>query len=112
MKDDIKEILDNINNKWEDYKEKTKQLKYVQDIVSGNDFKQLLDYIINLQDRIKELEQINEEHRKINGELRKTINEAIEYINISLRDSFENDKYPLNGEDFEHLLNILQGGDE
>lgn len=30
----------------------------------------LLDYITNLQDRIKELEAINEEHRKINGKLR------------------------------------------
>lgn len=87
--------------------------------------------IEELENRIKELEQINEEHRKINGELREEneiltqarysldrvdleerINKAIEYINISLRDSFENDKYPLNGEDFEHLLNILQGSDE
>lgn len=37
-----------------------------------------------LQDRIKELETINEEHRKINGELRKTINEAIEYLEYQI----------------------------
>ena len=52
MKDEIKEILNNIKNKYEDY--------YVQDIVSGNDLKQLLDYITNLQ---QEIEKLNEDKR-------------------------------------------------
>ncbi len=49
MEDEIKEILGNIKSKYEDY--------YVQDIVSGNDLKLLLDYITNLQ---KENEKLKE----------------------------------------------------
>jgi len=41
MNNEIKEILENIKNKYEDY--------YVQDVVSGSDLKQLLDYITNLE---------------------------------------------------------------
>ncbi len=44
MNDDIKEILDSINDKYKDY--------YVQDIVSGDDLKLLLDYITNLQEQL------------------------------------------------------------
>ena len=53
MKDEIKEILDNINDKWEAY--------YVQDIVSGNDLKRLLDYITNLQKRLDFMIDRNDE---------------------------------------------------
>lgn len=42
MTDKLKEILDNIKNNYDDH--------YVQDIVSGNDLKQLLDYVCNLQE--------------------------------------------------------------
>ena len=49
--DEIKEILDNIKSKYEDY--------YVQDIVSGNDLKILLDYITNLQEENEELREDN-----------------------------------------------------
>ena len=62
-----------------------------------------------LYKRKKELEQINEEHRRINGELRKTINEAIEYIKEDMYGE-PNELYGLV--DGEHLLNILQGSDE
>ena len=47
MTNEIKEILYNIKNKYEDY--------YVQDIVSGNDLKLLLDYITNLQEENERL---------------------------------------------------------
>ena len=53
MNNEIKEILDNIKDKYEDY--------YVQDIVSGNDLKQLLDYIINLQKQIEEYQKALDE---------------------------------------------------
>lgn len=49
MNKEIKEILDNIKNKYEDY--------YVQDIVSGNNLKQLLDYITNLQQENEQLKE-------------------------------------------------------
>lgn len=50
MTNQIKEILGNINDKWKDY--------YVQDIVSGDDLKQLLDYIINLQEKLDKKEAV------------------------------------------------------
>ena len=94
-----------------------------------NKEKELKKKITNLQEekeRLKELcDKYEEEHNTAfklwtmkmeeiptyeeKKELQNRIDKAIEYINISLRDSFENDKYPLNGEDFELLLNILEG---
>ena len=70
MKDEIKEKqlkevlygLDYIGNKIKNDDGKLE--------LGVNNCKILLDYITNLQDRTKELEQINEEHRRINGELR------------------------------------------
>ena len=70
-----------------------------------------------LLDRIEELEAINEEHRKINGELRKTINEAIEYTKNDMPyleepdDDYENN-HKMVEYDNSILLNILQGSDE
>lgn len=104
------------------------------DIMAGT----LLDYINNLENRIKELEQINEEHRELNGKLRtannnlceveefmynqakdyKTRNkEAIEYMNKSIDNHTDWYNYIHGDEDGEvHnldiLLNILQNGEE
>ena len=61
----IKETLDNTLEYLEGIDE-TRNTK----ILTTNETNILLDYITNLQDRIKELETINEEHRRINGELR------------------------------------------
>ena len=74
-------------------------------------------YITNLQDRTKELETINEEHRKLNGTLRKTINEAIDYINEKSEEVELNfygfpDKITSFRGSVSILLNILQGSDE
>jgi len=121
MEYEIKEILDNINNKWEDYKEKTKQLEYVQDIVSGNDFKQLLDYITNLQEEKDYYFKKNNELSTLNTSLRndrdilKTRNEkAIEYIKEKSEEVELNfygfpDKITSFRGSVAVLLNILQG---
>ena len=62
MKDEnIKEILDNIKSKYEDY--------YVQDIVSGNDLKLLLDYITNLQTIEQQYSAILSENAELQQEL-------------------------------------------
>ena len=50
MNEEIKEILNNIKNKYKDY--------YVQDIVSGDDLKLLLDYITNLQQENESLKEV------------------------------------------------------
>lgn len=111
MNDEIKEILDNIKNKYEDY--------YVQDIVSGNDLKQLLDYITNLQ---QENERLKENNLDMQEEMARTwqkcddyksrCEKAIEYIkNCEIVD--KDKRYPLLEEQFgEDLLNILQNGSE
>lgn len=51
------------------------------------DYNKLKNYITNLQEENRKLKETNEEHRKINGDLRKenqvlvkVIDEAIEYI--------------------------------
>lgn len=67
MKDETKEILKYID-----------QFVYIDqtynDIkLSKIDVKLILDYITNLQNRTKELEQINEEHRELNGTLHQEI---------------------------------------
>ena len=68
-------------------------------------------FMLDQEDRIKELEQINEEHRKINGELRKTINEAVNILeriylleNVSITNNAVNE--------IDKAINILQGSDE
>ena len=63
----------------------------------------LFVYIINLQKRIKELEEINKQHQEINSELRTKIGKAIEYIE---------DKMELTKECPKDLLNILQDKEE
>lgn len=62
MKDEIKEILENIKTKYNDY--------YVQDIVSGKDLKILLDYI-------NHLERIEEEQYKAIQACKAYINECV-----------------------------------
>lgn len=55
------------------------------DIYCGESWQPMIDYIINLQNRITELEQINQDHQKLNGELRERINKAIEYFKYQLQ---------------------------
>ena len=103
MKDEIKEILDNINDKWEAY--------YVQDIVSGNDLKRLLDYITNLQEENERLIRIKKFYKnsalnnfKEKADYKARIDKAIETIELwdmcgsKLITTFQ-----------EKAINILQG---
>ena len=117
MKDEIKEILDNIKNKYEDY--------YVQDIVSGNDLKQLLDYITNLQQENKILKENAIHNDKVvdkakwNEMLYKSRNEkAIEYIKYHTEQRIYQEPYNIDGfpdrveyfvEGKWNLLDILRG---
>lgn len=63
------------------------------------------------QKRIKKLEQINEEHRELNGELHNTINKAIEYMNnyneLVVPDA--NIKSLILKEEYKKIINLLQG---
>ncbi len=103
-----------------------------------DEIKEIVGNLIDLQDRIRELEAINEEHRKINGNLRYTkekvnernivlnayvkdvedrIDKAIEYIEkySSISGYYFNSKYNRENDCLdvkERLLNILQGSDE
>lgn len=91
----------------------------------------LLDYITNLQEENKNLKQINEEHRELNGNLRTAnntlceveefmYNQAEDYktrnekaINCINHYATENDDYSkLYSTEEEELLEILQGSDE
>lgn len=76
----------------------------------------LITYIDDLEKRIKDLETINEQHRKINGELRTTINKAIEYIktcnpDVDLYSMFLSEYYISNYGAVE-LLEILGDSNE
>lgn len=80
-KERLNEIRDSINAQIRI----AKDFDYGEDLLEIlNEEKELYDYTLDLQKRIKELETINEEHRRINGELRKTINEAIEYLEYQI----------------------------
>lgn len=68
----------------------------------------LITYIDNLEKRIKDLETINKEHRKINGELRTTINKAIEYIKPKFVEQGGFTSYEWN-DLLNDLLEILKG---
>lgn len=54
---------------------------------------------------IRELQEINEQHRKTNGELRQIIKEAIEYIHKRTIDG----KYEFDNNNIIDLLQILDG---
>lgn len=43
-----------------------------------NSIEEFIQYITNLDKRVKKLEQINQEHQKLNGELREKINKLKE----------------------------------
>lgn len=141
MKDEIKEILKCLKEE-DNYWNKQEHNYAFPDYYSLNreDLHLLLDYITNLQERVDRIDKANCKLRQENEDIKKRLEEntkiylnknhyaselegkyivekaknekAIEYINISLRDSYENDEYPLTYHDFEHLLNILQGGDK
>ena len=132
MNKEIKEILDNIKNKFEDY--------YVQDIVSGNDLKHLLDYITNLQNTIKDHEDtiidkkeciyvlettittLQEEKQCIEcdvnnayvwlNDYKSRMDKAIEYIEEHLKTHIDYEDYvECSQEEKYELLNILKGSD-
>lgn len=69
-------------------------------------FDELMDKLDEQEKRIKELETINEEHRKINGELRNTINEAIDYNEKVLKENWYGG---YEKENATKTINILQG---
>ena len=71
MKDEIKEILEALKIDEEDLKVRS-SIYPLQ--LTPKEQKTLSDYITNLQDKIEELEQINEEHQLLNGMLRKENN--------------------------------------
>ena len=94
MKDEIKEILDKLNNKAEHY------------ILYNYEVKLLLDYITNLQEKYERMKENAEILSNGYNELEKRIEKAIEYINktsfyYKSHYGFKND-----------LLNILNGDDE
>lgn len=81
-------------------------------------YEEIDDKIIQLQNRITELEQINQEHQKLNGELRSNIKEANELINKSYFELKSNDKNYSNlyiklkdTEQGKELLQILNRGE-
>lgn len=49
MKDEIKEIIELINTNYEDY--------YIEDFLSSEDVKKLVDYIVDLQEENKRLQK-------------------------------------------------------
>ena len=107
-------------------------MKEINTLDMVNQIRELAEYIDSLQDRIKELEEINEEHKKINGELRATIkaNETIlmlykdntDLINNRINKAIEileSKKHTerlfggVEGETFtEKAINILKGEDK
>ena len=110
MKDEIKEILDRLKIKSDRYNHHLKYNMSYENKDEDYEAHLLLDYITNLQ-------QIEQEHQRINGELReenkrlkKQINDAIKCINYY---STENEDYSkiYNLEEKE-LLNILKGDDK
>ena len=91
---EIKEILDNIKNKYEAY--------YVQDIVSGYDLKQLLDCITNLQNTINELVTQKKIMILKNKELQQRIVNANKFIDNY--DVFKEFTFPLMKRDVEQQI--------
>ena len=68
MTKDIKEILDKLkDNDWYEELDLT-GTKWIE--LRQEETNQLLNYITNLQEENKHLKETNEEHRKINGQLR------------------------------------------
>ena len=87
----------------------------------GKDVKALLEYLFELEQEIERLKNINEEHRILNGKLRKELQQK-ESIIKEVREYIENNKqyaeledYGKNGEyyiDEIGLLEILDKGSE
>lgn len=86
----------------------------------------LYNYITSLQQENKKLRAIEERYNVLKSHYRKRIDvyvnlkqqckyyksiieTTIAYIGVATRDAFENDKYPINCEDIEHILDILRG---
>jgi len=142
MNDEIKEILDKLKETADypklNYSSYDKSYNETIDnvaMIKSFACKQLLDYITILQEEIKrlkqnqsgftlenytrilndynELKELEEEHRRINGGLRKQISDTIELINslIIFWKKYSPDNTMIIGQ-LEKLLYILQGNDE
>ena len=104
MKDEIKEILDELkdeDNYIEDYGFRYKR-------IALDDVWHLLDYITNLQDKYERMKENAEILSNGCNELEQKIDKAIELIN-------KHSNYPtyyLTGNIVKDLLSILQGSDE
>ena len=108
MKDEIKEILENIKRHL-DYVETIKQAS-----IRDNQIKVMYDYIINLQEEKERLHNLIVQHIDKEDNLidyKSIIDNAIEYIN-SIIENTGPDLYNDDLDDLYILLNILQGSDE
>lgn len=105
MNKEIKEILDRIETASEIF----------DCLLKPEECIELLDYLINLQNRITELEEINKQHQELNGMLNQKINKAIEYIDRETGKGIYESGYGRGTAITickEHLLNILQDKEE
>lgn len=90
MTNEIKEIIEDLKNK-----------DISVDDLTHNDKVKLIDYITNLQEKIKEADEAVEYWQKQYDNLQRRIDKAIEYLEQPYRDNFDYSKA--------ELLNILRG---
>ena len=119
MDNEIKEILDKFNKEVEKaeltrnpYSSEDKKFKHIIVSLSEkyfNIFKDILDYITNLQEENKKLS--NARYSLDRVELEKRIDKAIEYINFYINRLLDND-IAITPIEMNYLKNILQGEDK
>lgn len=115
MNDELKEIIELINTKYEDY--------YIDDFLSGEDVKKLADYITNLQQKVEQYENpedltlfymwLDEKAKDKMKELQQRIEKAISILNKRKEDTEDfswvemrrNSYY----EECDEVINILKG---
>lgn len=122
MKDEIKEILDKLKLLcYDDY-----CLEFSVDYIERKEEKLLLDLITNLQEENKRLNKIEQEHQKLNGELREEnnrLNANITYLQKQLGIDYQSridkaieymDRRDLEWGSPEHeeMMRILKGEDK
>lgn len=114
MKEEIKEILDNLRFSYEQNKELYE--KYNQDvmryIIHLKEAKLLLDYITNLQEKYERMKENADILSNGYNELEKRNEKAIEYIKDVSRETLNNGRVFYNELPAQDLLNILKGEDK
>ena len=107
MKDEIKEILDELNKN----KEEIRHYEYYpDDVLNCEDLIKLLDYITNLQEEIKEKKLLKELYQLRNE---KAINYIEKHKRHEYRNGNDNEYYlELDEDKLKELTNILQGSDK